>query len=121
MGAIDYKGGLYHDNIYATGGDVAGTYYSDWIDVSHYNEIEAYVQMSDTANRVDETVDITVEKYAPIGNVTTCTFTQLTADGTERKEDTAYIGGRVRFKIVLAGTFTNFTTRIRTWLYAKRI
>ena len=91
----------------------AGTYYGDWIDGGWANELDALLIVSGTANRDDETIDVTVEREFPPGSAETLlTFTQVAAQGNfqEAKQANTYLGLRWRLKIVAAGTFAAGTT-----------
>lgn len=86
-------------------------YLSDWLDVSEYNELISWLDVTFTS-RVNETIDCTIQRQADnaVGYVTIETFDQKTATGSEEETTTSLIGGKVRAKVVAAGTFGVGTT-----------
>lgn len=89
----------------------AGTALSDWFDVSDYRELVAWLDVTAFASRDNETLDVTIEREAQntAGYVTIATFTQVATTGakSEEKSVTSLIGGRIRARMVTAGTWSS--------------
>jgi len=111
------------------------TVYSDWYDISWANELYSYVNYVLSTTRNAEQAIITLERYTPLGlaDVTVLTHGTKTttaavdeqygiwndnsAPGNENK-----LGMRVRYKVVVSGTFTAAQTMtVTAQLYAKRV
>lgn len=92
----------------------ADTYYGDWIDGGWANELDALLIVSAVANRVNETINVTVEREFPPGDVETLlTFTEFAAQAAghqQAKQANTYLGLRWRVKYVAAGTFAEGTS-----------
>lgn len=89
----------------------AATLVSDWVDSDEFNELYAWFDVTAFAARADETIDVTVERQADntAGYVTIATFTQKASTGASTEEETvtSLIGGKVRFRAILAGTWSS--------------
>ena len=96
---------------------------TDWVDVDEFNELYAWLDVSAFAARADETLDVTVERQADnaAGYTTLLTFTQVATTGvkTEEKTATSLIGGKVRVRAVLAGTWSSKSITFQVKLMAK--
>jgi hypothetical protein len=90
----------------------AGTLVGPWRDVDFYKELAAWINVTAFVSRDDETVDVTIERWSgnTAGYTTLLTFTQATAVTSEEKTAVALIGGRLRYRVVAAGTFAEGTS-----------
>jgi hypothetical protein len=96
----------------ASGASVAAdTLVGDWIDVDSYNELYAWLDVTAFAAWANETLDVTIERQADntAGYVTIATFTQIASTGAASEEETVTtkIGGRIRYRAILAGTWSS--------------
>jgi len=103
-------GGLVKRLTAISGTRTAGaTIVSDWVDADEFNELIAWLDVTAFAARADETLVVTVERQADntAGYTTIATFTTIDTTGahSEEKTVTELIGGKVRFRAVLAGTW----------------
>jgi hypothetical protein len=93
-----------------------GTLVGDWLDVGDYNELYAWLDTS-VAAFSGATLIVTIERQAEnaAGYVTIATFTTVNTNATTTEEETvtSLIGGRIRYRAVLGGTFGAGETR--TW------
>lgn len=89
----------------------AATVLGDWVDCDEFNELYAWLDVTAFAARADETLVVTVERQADntAGYVTIATFTTINGTGTSSEEETvtSLIGGKVRFRAILAGTWAS--------------
>lgn len=105
----------------------AGTYYSDWLNVTDFNELYGWIDVTAFANQVDETLDFMIERETPSGiaDSEVVAFTQKTAVGEEEKTVTAgtgLIGGKVRFKITAGGSWgASVSATIKYYIDVKRV
>jgi hypothetical protein len=84
---------------------------SDWVDVGEYSEGYFWLDVTVFAARADETLDVVIERYAgnTAGYTTIATFTQVATTGAKTEEElvTASMGGRIRARATVAGTFSS--------------
>jgi hypothetical protein len=96
---------------------------SDWVDVDEYNELYAWFDVTAFAARADETVDVTIERQADntAGYVTIATFTQKANTGASSEEETvtSLIGGKIRARAVIAGTWSSKSITFSVKMMAK--
>jgi hypothetical protein len=96
---------------------------SDWVDVDEYNELYAWFDVTAFAARADEAVDVTIERQADntAGYVTIATFTQKASTGTSSEEETvtSLIGGKIRARAVIAGTWSSKSITFSVKMMAK--
>ena len=89
---------------------------SDWVDVDGYNELIAWLDVSAFAARNNETLVVTIERWAgnAAGYTTIATFTTIETTGahTEEEQVATYLGGKIRMRAVLAGTWSS---KSMTW------
>jgi hypothetical protein len=102
----------------------ADTEVGDWVDVSDCNELIVALNVTVFAARADETLDVTIERWSPTttGYTTIATFTQIATTGahTEEKTVTSLIGGKIRARCVIAGTFSSKSITFDVKGYAKK-
>lgn len=96
---------------------------SDWVDVDGYNELYAWLDVTAFAARADETLVVTIEREAhnTAGYTTLLTFTTINTTGAHSEEKTVatLIGGRVRARAVIAGTWSSKSITFSVGMYAK--
>ena len=119
-----------------------GDTYSPWFDVSFANELYAYIDTSESGTPDDESLIITVERYAPyrtsapiaVLTFTTITFADLTVTEEKHALSPGGLGGgvggipsaenklgmKVRFKYDMTVTTPVATVTVYSTLYAKR-
>lgn len=101
----------------------AATILSDWVDVDEFNELIAWFDVTSFAARADETIDVTIERQADntAGYTTIATFTQKTGTGASSEEETvtSLIGGKIRARAVLAGTWSSKSITFSVKMMAK--
>lgn len=103
--------------------DAAGTTYGDWIDVSYYTELMLVLAVTAQGAYTNETMDVTIQGSDPLGNVVNLgQFTQVgnvtsSLPYTETMKLSNF-GGRIRAKIVVAGTAVAYTASVSG--FAKR-
>jgi len=93
---------------------------SEWVDADEYNELYAWLDVTAFAARADETLVVTIERQADntAGYTTIATFTTINSTGTATEEEAvvASIGGKIRARAVLAGTWSSksitFTVKV---------
>jgi hypothetical protein len=93
----------------------AATVTTDWVDVGSFNEGYFWLNVTAFASRVDETLDVTIERKADglaTGYVTIATFTQVaTAAATAEEETvtaaTGLLGGKIRARYITGGTWSS--------------
>lgn len=111
---------VFHD---LTAHTAAATVVSDWVDVDEFNELYLWLKVTDFASRANETLVVTVEREAENadGYVTIATFTtvQTAAATSEEESVTSLLGGRVRARMVLAGTWSSKSMTFQVTGYAK--
>ena len=94
----------------------AETIVGDWIDIGDYNELYFWLDVTVFAARADETLDVTIERQADntAGYVTIETFTQIATAAASSAEQTttSLCGGRIRYRAILAGTWSS---KSMTW------
>jgi hypothetical protein len=98
----------------------AATVLSEWVDCDEYNELLAWLDVTAFAARDDETLVVTIERQADntAGYVTIATFTTINGTGTASEEEgvTSQLGGKIRVRAVLAGTWSSksitFTVKV---------
>lgn len=97
---------------------------SDWVDVDEFNELMAWFDVTAFAARDDETVDVTIERQADntLGYTTIATFTQKASTGASSEEETvtSLIGGKIRARAVIAGTWDTKSITFSVKMMAKR-
>ena len=83
---------------------------SDWVDVGEYQEGYFWLDVTVFATRVDETLDVVIERFAgnTAGYTTIATFTQIATAATSSEEElvVASLGGKIRARLTVAGTFS---------------
>lgn len=101
----------------------AGTLVGDWVEVDNYNELYAWLNVTVFAARSDETLVVTIEREAgnTLGYTTLTTFTtiQTAAAASEEKLVVASLGGRLRYRAVLAGTWSSKSITFSIAMAAK--
>ena len=92
----------------------AATTTTTWIDVSAFNEGYFWLNVTVFASRVDETLDVTIERktLGTTGYTTVATFTQIATAAAAEEEKTliaatGLLGGKIRARYVTAGTWTS--------------
>ena len=96
---------------------------SDWVDVDDCNELLVWLDITAFAARADETLVLTIERWAPntAGYTTIMTFDTIVATGAasvENYED-CFLGGKIRARIVLAGTWSSKSITFSVTAQAK--
>lgn len=83
---------------------------SDWVDVGEYQEGYFWLDVTVFAARADETVNCTIERFAgnTAGYTTIATFTEVATAAASSEEElvTASMGGKIRARLTVAGTFS---------------
>ena len=106
----------------------AGTEVGDWVDVDAFHELYLVLNVSAFASRVDETLDVTIERQSPktTGYVTVATFTQIATAAAAEEEKLIHMavspyvfGGRIRARCVTAGTWSSKSITFEVKGYAK--
>jgi len=101
----------------------AVTAVTDWVDVDEFNELYAWLDVTAFAARADETLVVTIERQADntAGYTTLATFTTINSTGaaSEEKTVTSLLGGKVRARIVTAGTWSSKSITFSVKLMAK--
>jgi len=84
---------------------------SDWVDVDDFNELVAWLDVTAFASRADETLNVSVERWSgnTAGYTTLFSFTEIATTGahSEEKQLGTYLGGKIRMRAVLAGTWSS--------------
>lgn len=103
----------------------AATVTTDWIDVGDKNELLAWLNVTAFAARADETLVVTIERWAgnTTGYTTIATFTTINSTGASEEEEnvTSLIGGRIRVRYVSAGTWDSKSLTFNVQIQAKRV
>ena len=99
-----------------------GTLVGDWVDIGDYNELYAWLDTT-VAAYSGATLIVSIERQAEnaAGYTNIVTFTTVQTNATTTEEKTipnstsalSLIGGRIRYRAVLGGTFGAGETR--TW------
>ena len=106
----------------------ADTEVGDWVDVDAFHELMLALNVTVFASRVDETLDVTVERYSPTttGYVTVATFTQIATTGAHTEEKLIHMsvspyifGGKIRARCITAGTWSSKSITFEVKGYAK--
>jgi len=102
----------------------AETAVGDWIDVDGFNELYLALNVTIFASVAgSETLTVTIERQNPTttGYVTIATFTQITTTGAhdEEKLVASFIGGRIRARMITAGTWSSKSITFEVKGYAK--
>jgi len=101
----------------------AQTVLSDWMDVDEFTELIGWFNVTAFASRADETAIVTIEREADNTNGYTTIITFTTKDSTgavsEEKSATSLIGGRIRARLVLAGTWSTKSITLSVKVQAK--
>jgi hypothetical protein len=96
---------------------------SDWVDVDEFTELMVWFDVTAFAARADETIDITIERQADntAGYTTIATFTQKASTGASSEEETvtSLIGGKIRARAVIAGTWSSKSITFSVKMMAK--
>lgn len=96
---------------------------SDWVDVDEFTELYTWFDVTAFAARADETVDVTIERQADntAGYVTIASFTQKASTGAASEEETvtSLIGGKIRARAVIAGTWSSKSITFSVKMMAK--
>ena len=89
----------------------ADTIVSDWVDVDEYNELLVWLNITAFAARSDETMVVTIERWAgnTQGYATLITFDTINTTGAQSVEDyeDCFLGGKIRMRAVIAGTWSS--------------
>lgn len=95
----------------STAHTAADTIVSDWVDVDDCNELLVWLDVTAFAARADETLVVTIERWAgnTAGYTTITTFDTIATTGAHSQElyEDAFLGGKIRMRAVLAGTWSS--------------
>jgi hypothetical protein len=101
----------------------AGTIVTDWIDTQDYTELYAWLDVTAFAARSNETLIVTIERQAlnTLGYTTVLTFTTINSTGAHSEEKTTsdLLGGKLRARIVTAGTWSSKSITFSVKGYVK--
>lgn len=101
----------------------ATTVTGDWVDVSEYNELIAWLDVTAFASRVDETLTVYIDRQADntAGYTQLLSFTVVNSTGAQSQEVKAneLIGGKIRYRAVTAGTWSSKSITYSVKMYAK--
>ena len=102
----------------------AATATTSWVDVGSFNEGYFWLDVTAFAARVDETLDVTIERFAEntAGYTTIATFTQVATTGAKTEEElvTASLGGKIRARYITGGTWSSKTMTFSITGHVKR-
>jgi hypothetical protein len=102
----------------------------DWVDCDEFNEAVFVLNVSAFAARVDETLDVIIERWSPItaGYTTVAAFTQIATTGAHSEEKLVngsispyMFGGRVRARCTTAGTWSSKSITFEVKAYFKKV
>jgi hypothetical protein len=117
---------IWHETILpSTTVTTAKTVVGPWIDVDQYQELYGWLNVTAFASRANETLTVTIERWADndVGYTNVLAFTAISGTGAASEEKTAVslLGGRVRYRYVTGGTWSSKSITFNIGLMAKAL
>jgi hypothetical protein len=96
---------------------------SEWVDVDDMNELLVWLNITAFSARSDETLVLTIERWAlnTAGYTTIMTFDTINTTGAQSVElyEDCFLGGKIRARVVLAGTWSSKSMTFSVTAQAK--